>query len=70
VKEDQHAFNSTDVQGFLGFRFQMTDRLFIDLRGAYSLLPIRDKPGDVLWYWRSSQFSNLLSTTLLYRLDF
>lgn len=70
VKEDQHAFNSTDVQGFLGFRFQMTDRLFIDLRGAYSVLPIRDKPGDVLWYWRSSQFSNLLSTTLLYRLDF
>jgi opacity protein-like surface antigen len=70
VIEDQHAFNSTDVQGLLGFRFQMTDRLSIDLRGAYSVLPIREKPGDILWYWRGSQFSNLFSTTVLYRLDF
>ena len=68
--EDQHAFNDFDIQGFLGFRFQMTDRLFIDLRGAYSLLPIREKPGETVSYWTDSQFSNLLSTTLLYRLDF
>lgn len=68
--EDTHAFNDFDIQGMLGFRFQMTDRLFIDLRGAYSLLPIREQPGDVLSYWLDSQFSNLLSTTILYRLDF
>lgn len=69
-KEDTHAFNEFDIQGFLGFRFQMTDRLAIDLRGAYSLLPIREQPGNVLSYWLDSQFSNLLSTTILYRLDF
>jgi len=68
--EDQHAFNNFDFQGFLGFRFQMTDRLSIDLRGAYSLLPIRDQPGVGVNYWISNQFSNLLNTTLLYRLDF
>lgn len=70
VEQNQHPFNTTDVQGFLGFRFQMTDRLFIDLRGAYSVLPIRDKPGEILSYWKGSQFNNLLSTTILYRLDF
>jgi opacity protein-like surface antigen len=70
VEEDQHPFNDFDVQGMLGFRFQMTDRLFIDLRGAYSILPIRKQPGDPLWYWKSNQFNNLLSTTILYRLDF
>ncbi len=43
---------------------------YVDLRGAYSLLPIREQPGDPLWYWKSNQFNNLLSTTILYRLDF
>lgn len=69
-EEDRHPFNDFDIQGFLGFRFQMTDRLSVDLRGAYSLLPIREQPGEVLSYWLDSQFSNLLSTTILYRLDF
>lgn len=68
--EDQRPFNAIDIEGFLGFRFQFTDRLFVDLRGAYSLLPIREQPGDPLWYWKSNQFNNLLSTTVLYRLDF
>lgn len=70
VKEDQNPFNELDLQGLLGFRFQFTRRLNIDLRGAYSLLPIRKQKGDALWYWKSNQFNNLLSTTLLYRLDF
>ena len=70
VKEDQHPFNNYDIQCFLGFRFQMTDRFYIDLRGAYSILPIRESPGEVLSYWRDSQFSNLLNTTIIYRLDF
>lgn len=68
--EDQHPFNALDVEGMLGFRFQMTERLFLDLRGAYSLIPIRKSPGDPLYYWKDNQFSNLLSTTILYRLDF
>jgi len=70
VEADQHPFNALDVEGMLGFRFQLTDRLNIDLRGQYSLVPIRELPGDALWYWRDSQFSNLLTTTILYRLDF
>jgi hypothetical protein len=69
-EEDQRPFNAVDIQGLLGFRFQFTHRLFVDIRGAYSLLPIREQPGDPLWYWKSNQFNNLLSTTVLYRLDF
>ncbi|MBV5313416.1 MAG: PorT family protein [Prolixibacteraceae bacterium] len=69
-EEDQSPFSELDVQGMLGFRFQFTRRLFVDLRGAYSLLPIREQKGDELWYWKSNQFNNILSTTVLYRLDF
>lgn len=67
--EDRHPFNSFDVQAMLGFRLQLTRRISVDVRGAYSLLPIRSQPGKEIWYWKSSQFNNLLSTTLLYRLD-
>jgi hypothetical protein len=69
-EQDQNAFSEFDLQGLLGFRLQLTKRLFVDLRGAYSVLPIREKKGDPLWYWKSNQFNNLLSTTVLYRLDF
>ena len=68
--EDQHPFNALDIQGLLGFRFQITRRLFVDLRGAYSVRPIRNQPGNAIWYWKSNQFNNLLSSTVLYRLDF
>ncbi|HAQ20585.1 MAG TPA: hypothetical protein DCR40_15350 [Prolixibacteraceae bacterium] len=69
-EEDQNPFSELDLQGLLGFRFHLSRRLNIDLRGAYSLLPIRKQKGDPIWYWKSNQFSNLLSTTVLYRLDF
>lgn len=68
--QGQSGFNDFDIQGLVGIRFQMTERLSIDLRGAYSILPIRELPGEAVSYWQDSQFSNLLSTTLLYRLDF
>jgi len=69
VEEDQNPFREFDLQGLLGFRVQLTKRLFVDFRGAYSVLPIRKQKGDPLWYWKSNQFNNLLSTTVLYRLD-
>ena len=68
--QDQNAFNKIDYQAFIGVRYQLTDRLSIDLRGAYSVVPIRAQPGVGLYYWRSNQFNNVLNTTLLYRLDF
>lgn len=70
VAQDQHPFNALDVEAMLGFRFQMTKRLCIDLRGAYSVTPIRKRIQDInLYYWRSNQFNNVLNTTILYRLD-
>lgn len=68
-EEDENAFNEFDFQGWLGFRFQITRRLYVDLRGSYSLIPIRKQEGEALWYWKSNQFNNMLSTTALYRLD-
>jgi opacity protein-like surface antigen len=67
---ERRPFNNFDFQAFLGVRFELTDRLKLDVRGAYSFVPIRDLPGDRIDYWWDDQYNNVLSTTLLYRLDF
>jgi hypothetical protein len=71
VKEDQNAFRTFDLQPFVGFQFDMLDRLKLDLRLAYSVLPIRGLPGDdaTNYYWLNNQFNNVISLALYYRLD-
>lgn len=67
--EDQKPFNATDIQPFVGFQFDVVDQLKIDLRMAYSVLPVRGKPDNDLWYWRQNQFNNVISLALYYRID-
>ena len=66
--EDERPFNDFDFQAFIGSRFQLTDRVKLDLRLAYSFLPTRDLPGDIYWYWWDDQYNNVISTSLYYRL--
>ncbi|MGE5426729.1 MAG: outer membrane beta-barrel protein [Methylococcaceae bacterium] len=68
--QTEPSFKEFDIQGMLGFRFQLTNRLSVDLRGAYSVLPISNQTISELNYWATNQFNNLISTTVLYRLDF
>lgn len=69
-EEDWHAFNNFDVQPFLGFQFDMLDNLTIDLRIAYSVLPIRGQPGEnaTNFYWLNNQFNNVISLAAYYRI--
>ncbi|QGY43783.1 outer membrane beta-barrel protein [Maribellus comscasis] len=71
VREDQNAFNDFDLQPFVGFQFDMLDRLKLDLRIAYSVLPIRGLPGEdaTNYYWLNNQFNNVISLAFYYRLD-
>ena len=66
--EDRKPFNELDLEGMIGARYQLTDRLKLQVSLAYSLIPIRENPGDVMIYWLDSQFNNVLSTGLYYRL--
>jgi hypothetical protein len=67
--EDQVPFNNIDLQPFLGFRFDITEKIKSDLRLAFSVIPVRGKPDHDLWYWRQNQFNNVISFALYYRLD-
>lgn len=64
-EEDEQAFNHLDIQPFVGFQYDLLDQLKLDLRLAYSVLPIRGKPVDS-YYWISSQFNNVISMALYY----
>ncbi len=66
---DRNAFKEFDVQAFAGFQFDLLDNLKMDLRLAYSVLPIRGLPGSTNWYWNDNQFNNVISLALYYRLD-
>jgi len=69
--QDRNAFNNLDLQPFLGFQFDMLDRLKLDLRFALSVLPIRGQPGEdaTNYYWLNNQFNNVISLAACYRLD-
>jgi hypothetical protein len=69
-KEDQNAFNTIDLQPFLGFQFDFLNNLKADLRFALSVLPIRGQPGEgTNYYWHNNQFNNVISLALYYRFD-
>jgi len=69
--EDQNAFNSLDLQPFVGFKFDFLEQVSVDLRFALSVLPIRGQPGEnaTNYYWLNNQFNNVISLALYYRLD-
>ncbi len=67
--EDKAEFNNLDLQALVGFQFDFLDYLKADLRFAYSVLPIRGKPGmDTPVYWLNSQFNNVISLALYYQI--
>lgn len=68
--QDQHEFNSFDLQPFLGFQFGLLDNLKLDLRMALSVLPIRGHPGEnaTTYYWLNNQFNNVVSLAVYYNL--
>ncbi len=68
-EEEQNRFEDFDLQPFVGFQFDMAERLRLDLRLAYSILPIRGLPRETNYYWLNSQFNNVISLALYYSLD-
>jgi hypothetical protein len=71
VEQDQHKFNNFDLEPFLGFQFELLDRLKADLRFSYSVVPIRGQPGEnaTTIYWLNNQFNNVISLAIYYRLN-
>ena len=67
--EDQHPFKNIDLQPFIGFQFDLLERITADLRFAISVLPIREQAGQgTNYYWYNNQFSKVISLAAYYQL--
>lgn len=65
---DQYPFERIDLQPFVGFQFDLLDRVRTDLRFAMSVLPIRKQPGEgTNYYWHNNQFSRVISLAAYYQ---
>jgi hypothetical protein len=67
--EDQNEFNTFDLEPLIGFQFDFTDNLKLDLRFSMSVLPIRGKPVNTNYYWQNNQFNNVISLGLYYQIS-
>ncbi len=69
--QDQNAFNKIDLQPLIGFQFDFLDNLKADLRFAFSVLPIRNKPGSNSGnlYWINNQFNNVITLAFYYQIS-
>lgn len=66
---DQHPFKTIDLQPFVGFQFEIFDKIKADLRFALSVLPIREQPGEgTNYYWYNNQFSKVISLAAYYQI--
>ncbi len=66
--EDQHPFKNIDLQPFVGFQVELFDKIKTDLRFAFSVLPIREQPGEgTNYYWYNNQFSKVISLAAYYQ---
>lgn len=66
--QEKRPFQDFDFEAFLGVRFAVNKRISIDVRGAYSFLPMRDLPDATYYYWLNDEFNNVLSTAIYYKL--
>ncbi len=66
--QDQYPFNNIDLQPFVGFQFDIFERIKADLRFAISVLPVREQPGEgTNYYWYNNQFSKVISLAAYYQ---
>lgn len=66
-EEDQQDFNTLDLQLFLGFQWDFTERMAVDLRFSLSVIPCADK-AESTYYFHSGLYNNVISLAVYYDL--
>lgn len=61
-------FRKVELAYQLGLNYQFTSHIRGNLRFSYSLLPIRNNPGNQVWWFNRGQYNNSLSLCMYYRL--
>ncbi len=62
------AFDEFELSGLAGIEYQITDNFFFNIRFNYSILPVRDHPGDQTYYLNRGQYNNVLTFAVYYQI--
>ena len=62
------AFNKTEFSGLAGLEYQLWKQLSVNVRYNYSILPVRDHPGEQTWYLNKGQYNSVFTITIYYQL--
>ncbi|HAN18882.1 MAG: hypothetical protein A2X13_07715 [Bacteroidetes bacterium GWC2_33_15] len=61
-------FNKTELSGLIGLEYILWKRLKFNARYNYSILPVREHPGEQTWYLNKGQYNSVLTFTFYYQL--
>ena len=60
-------FKSIDFNILAGVSYAFNEKLSANVRVQYSVIPVRDYPGNPLYYRDSGQFNNILAMSVYYK---
>ncbi|MDX9696818.1 MAG: porin family protein [Bacteroidales bacterium] len=62
------SFKKIEFSGLAGLEYQLWKQLSVNIRYNYSILPVRDHPGEQTWYLNKGQYNSVLTVTIYYQL--
>ncbi len=62
-------FTQFELSGLVGIGYQLLENLSVSVRFNYSLLPVREHPGDQTYWLDRGQFNNAMLFSLYYQID-
>jgi len=67
--EAEPDFSQFEFSGLIGLSYALMNNLSANIRFNYSLLPVREHPGDQSYWLDRGQFNNVLLFSLYYKID-
>lgn len=70
-EENTKAFNPYELSFIAGFSYTVNEKISLNFRGQYSILPVRENFSDniyALYYFQKYSFNNLMSFAIYYHL--
>ncbi len=66
--EPDPAFKKYEISGIAGIYYSINDRFEINVRFNYSILPVREHPGEQVYYLNRGAYNNVMGIAVYYTL--
>jgi len=67
--EAEPEFTQFEFSGLVGLSYKLSKNLAVNARFNYSLLPVREHPGEQTYWLNRGQYNNVMLFSLYYQID-